>query len=782
MIDAYFEDIREVLAAFGRDATSPKEMRSEFFRTRSENSPGFSSDSRRFSTAITSTRNPANGFMFGAGAEVRWYHRQKSIISCRDNRCVAIFFGEKQQALTATRELELCANKKTCILDASIPLLKLNYFEPGSAQSQILLELSAEELEHQLHRVGDLWNLVFPKEHAIVCRTISYTVPKKFKSVLFSTSSRSEFFLETISKWFGAKPSVEKRAFRRLSSAFSTRPKALEVFVAQDSLKSLYESHLTEANANGSSSLSFTKIDKRFEAGGLSTYDAAARIPECLNFSGSPALVSATRGDRVHAYLEGDEAFFRDFVLKPEDSTTVLHERHAEEIISHIMAFRRSGLFRNDFAKKIYNVTLPSILLRNKVSAQRDLLLIPHIVLYRTPILSSFRRTFSLSFICIPVSAKDQRKDHGLRLSSRMAYLDEIHEIDSSLRKPNNLNAKNKEHIARYELTCRMRDVLNLPTNVSGLNEVVTGVSVGLLEWINEKGSGRYFSRSRSGSTGRVAENAYLASLESQFSTKLNLVNFNSKPKEARPWEEWLRSNEDASIRDAVYKRLFHADFIDPTSAYTTKSSVKLEQMLVGNRLRTDMNGMTFLDPSSDSKLILYPAERESFPNYSILRWLGFSVYQDSAIACLQEMIREFNREIDQADDTLAVLSSLEGMLQSFGELYDLDIRYSLYRDEYENVRDLINLDRDYQRLHERFNSVKEEAILREQRLFNKLLLSLAVVTILFGIIQYAGTRLDWSSKTFAIAASMPLLLVAALIFKLFDPIRVLFKGKRGDG
>ncbi|MCA9367614.1 hypothetical protein KC887_05145 [Candidatus Kaiserbacteria bacterium] len=588
--------------------------------------------------------------------------------------------------------------------------------------------------------------------------------------------------LETITGWFGKRSSVEKKAFKRLSSAFSTRPKVLEVIIGQDSLRCLYNERLQEMGDNSRPSGILGKLEKRFEAGGLSTYDAAVTIPDCLNFSGTSASVDPNRGDRVHAYIEDGVTFFRDFVLKPEELNVARHASDAEELVSHIMAFRRSGLFRNDFAKKIYNITLPSILLKDTESHQQDLLLVPHIILYRTPILSSFRRTFSLSFLCFPVSADSDVEEGELILSSRSVYLDEIDQIDSSLRKPNNLSKRGQDQTPRYEVSCRLKDVLNLPSNVSDLSEVVSNVSVGLLEWVNEKGSGRYFSRSRSKSAGLVSESAYLASLESQFSTKLNLVSLSSKPKEARPWEEWLRSNDDESIRDAVYKRLFHADFMDPVSAYTTKSSVKLDQMLVGNRLRTDMNGMTFLDPSSDSKLILYPAERESFPNYSILRWLGFSVYQDSAIACLQEMIREFNREIDQADDTLAVLSSLEGMLQSFGELYDLDIRYSLYRDEYENVRRLINLDSDYQRLHDRFNSVKEEAILREQRLFNKLLLSLAVVTILFGIIQYIGGRLDWSSTTFAFAASVPLLLVAAIIFRLFDPIRVLFKRKRGDG
>ena len=97
MLPSYFEDIREILSHFGRIEKPAQELHSEFFKTRSEVSPDLFVNSRRFSTAITSNLNPANKMLFGAEAEVRWYHRQRSIISHRDNRCIAVFFWRRAE-------------------------------------------------------------------------------------------------------------------------------------------------------------------------------------------------------------------------------------------------------------------------------------------------------------------------------------------------------------------------------------------------------------------------------------------------------------------------------------------------------------------------------------------------------------------------------------------------------------------------------------------------------------------------------------------------------------
>jgi hypothetical protein len=717
--------------------------------------------------------------LIGRDSDTFWYSRSRALVSTSDEKqCVGVIFGATVDQLRSARKVDRCKDRRVCFLRLSGNDLEFHYFDVSDESGQLLLEMSLNDLEGQLDRVGTLWDLIFPCEHAIICRTISYTVPKDFRSVLFSTINRTEFLFDKIAGWFGMRPSVERKALRRLNSAFSYKSRLSETFLRSRSLTDLYskpegEKRFSEPLAN---------VEKRFEAGGLATYEATAKAPNCMEFGRGVPKADPSRGDRIHAYVEGGDEYFRDFVLTETRDSQYNDSMHAEDTLSHIMAFRRSGLFRNDFAKKIYNVTLPSIQLKNAVEIGRDILIIPHAIFYRTPILSSFRRTFSLSFVCVPVTISEGPEIGDFHILSRKAHLDEIYSISSSLRKPNNLQAQGAALAGQFSVSSLISDILELPNDVSDLRDVVGAASVGVLHWINQRGSGRWFSREIAKRPDRVSETAYLASLESQFSSTLSLVELMSKSTAARPWEAWLKSNEDESIQDFVYKRLFYSDFVNPRSAYTTRGSVRLAEMLVGNRLRTDMNGMTFVDPSNEAKLILYPAEREEFPNFSILRWLGFSLYQDSAIACLQEMIREFNREIDQADDTLAVLDGREGMLQNFGELYDLDIRYSLYRDEYQNVRNLLNLDKDYHRLHERFSSVKEEVTIREQRLFNKILLSVAVSTIIFGVIQYAGSRLNWPSLVFAFASTVPLLLIAVLIFRLFDPVRMFFKSNRGDG
>jgi len=124
-------------------------------------------------------------------------------------------------------------------------------------------------------------------------------------------------------------------------------------------------------------------------------------------------------------------------------------------------------------------------------------------------------------------------------------------------------------------------------------------------------------------------------------------------------------------------------------------------------------------------------------------------------------------------------VETLGEMTESFAELYDLDIRRHLYRQEYERLRELLNVDRDYTFLLEKFGSVKEDASLREQRLFNKLLVAFTVATTSVAIIGTIAQILQWTPEYF-LAVTIPTAVALTIAgYVTFDRIRRLLSRGR---
>ncbi len=240
----------------------------------------------------------------------------------------------------------------------------------------------------------------------------------------------------------------------------------------------------------------------------------------------------------------------------------------------------------------------------------------------------------------------------------------------------------------------------------------------------------------------------------------------------AQPWENWLITGADRPFTDNVYKLMFYEDFVEPRSGYTSRRGIDFGRMLIGNTLRTDMNGISFFDPTDELKLILYPLHRERYPHYSIVRWMAFSLYSESALCSLQGMIQRFYIDLHRQNDLRRVVETLGEMTESFAELYDLDIRRYLYRQEYERLRELMKVDRDYEFLVEKFTSVKEDASLREQRLFNKLLVGFTIATTSVAIITAIAQTLQWTTGRF-LAVTIPTAVVLTIAgYISFDRIR----------
>jgi hypothetical protein len=121
-------------------------------------------------------------------------------------------------------------------------------------------------------------------------------------------------------------------------------------------------------------------------------------------------------------------------------------------------------------------------------------------------------------------------------------------------------------------------------------------------------------------------------------------------------------------------------------------------------------------------------------------------------------------------------------MIESFAELYDLDIRLYFYRAEYEKLRHLLRLDHDYELLLAKFDSVKDSASLNEQRLINKLVVGFTVATVTIGVVAALASADAWSGVRLIVVSAILSFGLTTLAYLLFDPLRETFSFRRRPG
>jgi len=126
------------------------------------------------------------------------------------------------------------------------------------------------------------------------------------------------------------------------------------------------------------------------------------------------------------------------------------------------------------------------------------------------------------------------------------------------------------------------------------------------------------------------------AKMESRLTTLLLQVDWQPQEGYAHPWEKWLSGVEDETFSAAVYRTLFYKDFLHPNTAYSSRRAVQLREFSVGNTLGADMSGMTLFNPQEHLKICLYSKAFEAYPNYSMVRWMAWQVYIDSALSSLR--------------------------------------------------------------------------------------------------------------------------------------------------
>lgn len=630
------------------------------------------------------------------------------------------------------------------------------YATADKPRPERFLDVNIAELAADVAFVGSIWSSVFPAHRAILTRTVAVSVPRGERGVLFDRRGSLRGWVAALRPGMSPDERREIRALERLRATFG-RGDGLELLSLDDLMRRF----------EGPDSQVETIAERR--TGDLVVRSYRAPRSRVVTFDPSAPAPEPKRGDYVLSYQPSGskKEYFREFVMCVKDWRPEEGELYRAALdILHVLAIRRSGLFRFGFAERVYTVLLPPGLLKMSDYGDQGIVLVPCIILYQAPRKSSFRRTFTISYLAIPVDLEPDGEDETSRpvisciRGPGITGIEDLRALRRDLKAevvPGRGSPTSTVHGPLAELLRLGNEALALPT---------------LLQQIGEFISARVIARRTAGVSSVAAAMTLTGTVESTLSTLLLQVDWHVPSGATQPWENWLIEGRDRSFTDNVYKLMFYEDFVDPRSGYTSRRGIDFERILVGNSLRTDMNGMTFFDPTDELKLILYPLHREHYPNYSIVRWMAFSLYSESALCSLQGMIQRFYIDLHRQDDLRRVVETLSEMTESFAELYDLDIRRYLYRQEYERLRELLKVDRDYTFLLEKFGSVKEDASLREQRLFNKLLVAFTVATTSVAIVGTVAQILQWTAERFLTVALPTAVGLTVAGYVAFDRIR----------
>lgn len=725
------------------------------------------------------------------------------------------------------------------VLKTDFTRFQFDYSTGDHATSETFSTLDVDEMTADVRLVGSVWESVFPTHRAIITRTLAISLSKLERGPLFEESS-SRLGQSRLMQGDGARSEQhrEKRALANLIAALCLGASEGHNSGRPVRLLSLYDMNQRLMESGDEQIVGTQRV-----VGDLVFRSYGVPFSKLVRFDPSAVAQMPSRGDYVLSYLpcnDGPE-FHREFAMSLEEWQSQEQEVYRALCdILHALAIRRSGLFRIGFAHRVYTILLSPALCESQLHADRGLLLVPCLILYRVPGKSIFRSTFTISYIAVPVglepsvNGKDGAPSLARIIGPRIASIDELRALRIDLRSqvaPSQSGARGTEFRVQgplAELLSVVGDTMSIPSLLQRTNEwllnkllrsspqyhthaaprkvvsllelrdclrdfvkqslpnararttnAVSRVKVPPLAVILRSvaaGIWGQWSKGRSPSSSARASAIHLAAtVESTLSTLLLQVNWKPPHQAAQPWENWLITGEDRAFSDNVYKLMFYEDYLQPRSGYTSRRGIDLRRMLVGNSLRTDMNGMTFFDPTDELKLILYPLHREKYPNYSIVRWMAFSLYSESALCSLQGMIQRFYVDLHGIDDLRRVVETLSEMTESFAELYDLDIRRYLYRREYARLRRLLNVDRDYAFLVDKLGSVKEDASLREQRLFNKLLFAFTIATTSVAIIGTVAQVRQWTTMRIVLISVPTALVLTIAGYAAFDRVRRLF-------
>lgn len=654
------------------------------------------------------------------------------LLSSRDERCLAVAVV---QSPTLPCRIGATVDHLTVAVRTDFSSFVFALHEGEGVFGEPFLALTRAELAEQISVCGSLWEFLYPVHFALMTKTVALSLPRPP-----ATRPRGRYLARD-----GRGSDKEHDALKRIQGLASLGLEA-------HSLDSCF--HRLQDLENPPTLASEERIADQVLRQYLPSRSSA------LAFGAKVEPMS--KPDYATTYVVNGVEYHREFILEPPSWGPHGRElRLAAFDLANLLAQRRTKFFRPDFGRRVFSVVFPPVELRRVESEATGFLLFPCCQLFMTPA-SAFRGTISVSHILVPVSFNGQ-STRPASLSARQAYLDELQAFRRELISgtPADENRRGGwSHLASGPLAM----YANLPhrTTPFTLWDLTT-------KWI----LGRLAHVGLGGLPGKTTLDAELfkANRESSMSTLLLLVDWSPRDGDRVPWETWFALGKDDALQLNVFKSLFLAEFFSnrPDASHRVAD---LGKFTVGNALGADMAGLTLFNPQERLHLVLYPQRYERYPSHSIVRWLTWQVYVDAALMSLRAVLSRYYAALEARGNLRTLLATLDALLNELLEFYDLDIMDFHYRTEFERLRMLLRADSDYADLNARIAASREDESLREQRVINKLVLSLTLATVTVTVVSNAAVARGWPLGLHAFAAVATSGIVAAVGYMAFDPVR----------
>ena len=158
---------------------------------------------------------------------------------------------------------------------------------------------------------------------------------------------------------------------------------------------------------------------------------------------------------------------------------------------------------------------------------------------------------------------------------------------------------------------------------------------------------------------------------------------------------------------------------ITPSNFYKKWPDViDFKKLVITNDSRLGSSGSISLFNKGDSKIFNFTQDKdENFPKFSFKWGFVYLLYMGISISVLDVMIQSFYRELESSEKhkSEAIVELETEFIEDIDEFYDLDINYPYYKEEYENLRKVDGINKDFQMLKDKLNALKTNAVLEEQ-------------------------------------------------------------------
>jgi hypothetical protein len=408
----------------------------------------------------------------------------------------------------------------------------------------------------------------------------------------------------------------------------------------------------------------------------------------------------------INVYIDEKE-YPREFaIINSQRLSKFDHEFRTAFHLLCVLGYRRSELFTSDFHLRLLNIALPPGVVSINGNLANSYVVVPIMILHRLTRSAGFTRIVTINLVMIPRDMS--RSEHGQTRKITSAEIESFRDEVTSF-------SQEKREKMRLDVQGPLREYLALDAEVAfdELADMLLGTVYAQLT-------------SNTGDPLSVASSRAYSSL---VAADL-LVNWDLPAGEAFPWQDWLHGKPDRNLEEQAFEILRFSDS-HSRSPHTVAGALDLHSLCTNDENGLDVDVLQFYDPQKFLRLFLQHESYETALTKGLL-WstLGWYLFTNVSVSLLREIVRTFHYEMESKQDLKSLLSVSHEFLDVIDDFYDLAVRQVVLKMNYEKVRHISGLDKDYKNLREAVQALESDMSLDSSYRLNKLVFAFAVANV----------------------------------------------------